>query len=247
MEDIQEKSGESARRPSGARKKQNGKQIKSRQPTGEEGDNKNNAMFHRKNRESENAGKEGPPPEPDEPVSFNAHALDLEPGQIIPQRPSIDLTYNDFTRESYEAGERPFVPRKKKIVPFELSETPRTQSENQRLKKGASADNGGDKPSANHRQEEQTRAQDKAGREEQNPMKSGAKRQDASRAKTNTRRQDQAPARNGAKRQERPRARQTGDEGSNDAGGQPLREPDRAPSGDQSKESLMKPYWMKNK
>jgi hypothetical protein len=65
------------------------------------------------------------------PAAFNAHALDLDAQAVIPDRPSIDLNYTDFTRESYEPapGASRSHPRKKKTVPFELSETPRTQSE----------------------------------------------------------------------------------------------------------------------
>ena len=86
-------------------------------------------FMQRNKKRDEKAETVSQAPKEEEPIVFHAHALDIEPGVVIPPRPSVDLTYNDFTRESYQAGEKPFVPKKKKIVPFELSETPKTQSE----------------------------------------------------------------------------------------------------------------------
>jgi hypothetical protein len=84
---------------------------------------------HRNNKRNEKEETDSKIPKAEEPVIFNAHALDMEPGVITVPRPSLDLTYIDFTRESYEAGEKPFVPKKKKLVPFELSDTPHMQTE----------------------------------------------------------------------------------------------------------------------
>jgi hypothetical protein len=76
----------------------------------------------------------------DEPITFNAHPLDLEPGTIIPPRPSINLSYNDFTRESMTIGEsRSFVPKKRDPIPFELSEIPRKYSESRENKENRDA------------------------------------------------------------------------------------------------------------
>jgi hypothetical protein len=86
--------------------------------------------FMRRNKKKNDTEEtENQAPKVEEPVSFNAHALDLEPGVVILPRPSLDLSYIDFTRESYEAGEKPFTPKKKKVVPFELSETPHMQTD----------------------------------------------------------------------------------------------------------------------
>ena len=81
-------------------------------------------------------GKSGPAPkQPVEPevISFNPHPLDLDEDVEIPVRPSVDLTYHDFTRESVNVGERrQFLPKKRNAVPYEQSETPRSQSESTR-------------------------------------------------------------------------------------------------------------------
>ena len=94
---------------------------------------KQNARHFRRNKKGndQTPDKDGQANQPaqEAPLSFHAHALDLEPGTLIPERASVDLTYHDFTRDSYEAGDKPFVPKRKKPIPFELSETPHTQSE----------------------------------------------------------------------------------------------------------------------
>ncbi|MCL1804868.1 MAG: hypothetical protein FWG28_02530 [Clostridiales bacterium] len=142
MEGFQDKAEGAPRRQGGAGKKHRDKDNRKPEPSGEAGDRKNNTNFHRKKKsvdretreerelwyelEPESEPEAKPAPRPEGPPSFHAHALDLEPGVVFPERPSLDLTYVDFTRESYEA-DKPFVPRKKKIVPFELSETPRMQ------------------------------------------------------------------------------------------------------------------------
>jgi len=129
MTENQEKADkQSGRRPAGAGRKQKNDEVKTPDNPTDSGEKKKDKHFlHRK---SEKENKTAQNPHADEPITFNAHALDMEPGVLIPPRPSVDLTYNDFTRESYhEDGSRPFVPKKKKSVPFELSETPRMQSE----------------------------------------------------------------------------------------------------------------------
>ena len=83
-----------------------------------------------KNQRESKSQRETQVPKNEAPLSFNAHALDMEPGFVAPERPSVDLTYIDFTRESVAEGERRhFVPKKRNIVPYELSETPRTQQD----------------------------------------------------------------------------------------------------------------------
>ncbi len=131
MESFQEKAGgEGQRRPSGHGKKYKGEGKEGEEVREENNGKKRNRQFRRnqddKAKDSQKTGSQ----EEDKPLTFNAHALDLDPGIAIPERPSIDLTYTDFTRESYEMGTgRPFVPKKKKIVPFELSETPKMQAD----------------------------------------------------------------------------------------------------------------------
>ena len=92
---------------------------------------KRGGFLRRGGRGEENEAREAAKPAAaDIPVGFHAHPLDMEPGFVIPERPSVDLNYNDFTRESYDDSEkRLFVPKKKSGIPFELSLTPRTQSE----------------------------------------------------------------------------------------------------------------------
>ncbi len=92
--------------------------------------------FRRDNREARETRetKEKPQGEKansEKPAAFNAHALDMEEGFVMPVRPTVDLTYVDFTREAVTQSERrPFVPKRRNEVPFEMSETPKSQSEN---------------------------------------------------------------------------------------------------------------------
>lgn len=132
MDSFQEKAGgEWHRRPPSHGKKYKGEGKEGEEVREEGSGKKRNRQFRRNNDDkARDNQKNGGSQEADKPVTFNAHALDLDPGIVIPERPSIDLTYTDFTRESYEMGTgRPFVPKKKKIVPFELSETPKMQAD----------------------------------------------------------------------------------------------------------------------
>ncbi|MCL2121831.1 MAG: hypothetical protein FWH28_06230 [Clostridiales bacterium] len=133
MEDDKvKKSGDQTRggrRSSGGGRRQDKAEPKDRDAaTAAAAENKRGGLVRRGRKsdvvESAEAGK----PKEDKPITFNAHALDMEPGFVIQERPSVDLTYQDFTRESYdESDRRPFVPKKRNEVPYELSDTPRTQ------------------------------------------------------------------------------------------------------------------------
>jgi hypothetical protein len=133
MEGFQEKEDSAARRPDGVGKKNrdrdnDGKaQIRDamEQFSGRQGDSR----FHRKRRGGDRDNKGSQTPDAEAPISFNAHPLDMEPDTIVPERPNIDLTYIDFTRESVEEGDRHSTPKKKKNIPYELSETPHMDPE----------------------------------------------------------------------------------------------------------------------
>ncbi|MCL2166477.1 MAG: hypothetical protein FWH49_04220 [Clostridiales bacterium] len=122
------------RRPSGGGRRQDKAEPKARDDAGAAAADNKRSGPARRGRKSEAAeGAEAGNQKEDKPVTFNAHALDMEPGFVIPERPSVDLTYQDFTRESYDENDRrPFVPKKRNEVPFELSDTPRTQQTDMR-------------------------------------------------------------------------------------------------------------------
>ena len=64
------------------------------------------------------------------PPVFHAHALDLDPDLVIPERPSVDLTYTDFTRSAIEGElKQPKMRKRKPLIPFELTETPRLNAD----------------------------------------------------------------------------------------------------------------------
>lgn len=82
---------------------------------------KGNGKPRQKNRQE--AAEQAPP-------VFHAHALDLDPNIVIPERPSVDLTYNDFTRSAIEGElKQPKVRKRKPLIPFELTETPRLNAD----------------------------------------------------------------------------------------------------------------------
>jgi len=264
-------------------KKQKDRDNKKPEATGESRDRRNNAFYHRKKKTGERefreeqelsaAPEQEPKPEPEGPPSFNAHALDLEPGVIIPERPSLDLTYHDFTRESYEAGEKPFVPKRRKAVPFELSETPRMQSEywegrtpgrrkilsqaesavsaetndapprQQESRQPETRREGADR--TNEKRESQQRAQ--KGRPERKAVRENPR--EDSPGQGNAGRQDKPGIKKNPKRQEHNIIRKKGKESKegkteHERGGAPA-EPVNDQTGESAKESLMKPYWMK--
>ncbi|MCL1849174.1 MAG: hypothetical protein FWF83_05850, partial [Clostridiales bacterium] len=96
------------------------------------GGKKKGGFFRRDRKSADKGNDRAKAAQEDKPMEFHAHALEMEPGFVAPERQSIDLTYNDFTRESYDAKDRrPFVPVKRNLVPYELSETPRSQQEPQ--------------------------------------------------------------------------------------------------------------------
>ena len=128
MEEYRKKTGNHSKRKPGTEDMKQEQSEEKEQEGSAVGDNKKKRGFFRKERQE--SGKESRDAQKEGPVSFNAHALDMDPGFVLPARPSVDLTYNDFTRESYDTNEgRVFVPKKKHAVPFELSDTPRTQQD----------------------------------------------------------------------------------------------------------------------
>ena len=86
--------------------------------------------FHPKKNPSKPRQKDKPESlDPATPV-FHAHALDLDPNIVIPERPSVDLNYTDFTRSSIEGElKQPKFRKRKPLIPFELTETPRLNSD----------------------------------------------------------------------------------------------------------------------
>ena len=257
MEGLQEKAGESTRKPPGIGKKKKNAENKTEEPAGEASGKKSGGFFHRRKKTSEKESKdskeskEGHLPEDEAPASFNAHALDMEPGVVIPPRQSLDLTYNDFTRESYEEANKPFVPKKKKPVPFELSETPRMQPEYwegktpgrrklmNKAESAGTAEPGEEvsRPQEPRRSNPRKESADKTGEKQESPQKAQKGRQERKPPKENTR--ESKPNAISAKRQDQRGMKKTAKQNI------PIQDSADEQSGDSAKESLMKPYWLK--
>ena len=241
---------------------------------------KQNARHFRRNKKGndQTPGKDGQAKQPEQetPISFHAHALDLEPGTIIPERPSLDLTYIDFTRESYDAGDKPFVPKKKKAIPFELSDTPHTQSEYWegkspgRRKSSPQGDAAAgqrhedaprpqqEKENDKHKQKQQkgkamrnvlTRGKEDRkllrGDEEdaESALDAGAQKETQRKSQS----QSQGKGRGNARRQDQRRPKERGEAGQETraAAGDAQNAESNEAAPEPSKESRMRPYWMK--
>ena len=250
---------------------------RSSRETGGDGQKRNNFLRrgqagHDKSRDKKREGaqadkqpkEEAEPPKEEGPITFTEHALDLEPGFAIPPRQSVDLDYQDFTRESFdERDRRPFVPKKRNAVPYEMSETPRSQSETRNTRQSDRRRTGTQEEQAQSGKESgRTENKDTKGNKGREPKQAGQGRQ-ARESNRNDRPRDTTP---GAGQETKPRTAAGGEKtglfaknrGWKAGGGTNKKNTDTANGGkdsagekqgdnspEQAKESLIRPYWMK--